>query len=192
MMIITSVIKKFLRRFVDDRRGASAIEFAIIAPIMILIFFGTAELSQGISADRKVTLAARTMSDLVARTDKVDSNELKNIFTAASYIMRPFPSTDFKATITAITIDSTGAATVAWRVNLTLSGSTAAITNSSDKTVGALPAALKVSNTPLIKSEVSYPYKPGSAYFIKTLSLAETFYARPRMDNKIVKCETCT
>ena len=45
---------RFARRFLGDRRGVSAIEFAFIAPVMILMYFGVAELTQGMMAERRM------------------------------------------------------------------------------------------------------------------------------------------
>ena len=51
--------KHFALRLVDDRRGVAAIEFAMIVPIMLVMFFGTVEFSSGVAVDRKVSLVAR-------------------------------------------------------------------------------------------------------------------------------------
>lgn len=187
-----SLFQGILACVARDNKGGAAIEFAIIAPVMLLIFFGTAELSQGISADRKVTLAARTISDLVARTDKIDANGLRNIFTAATYILRPFQPTNFKATITAIDVDSKGVATVSWKMNMTWSGGAASAEVSKDKTIGTIPDDIKVPGRSLIKSDVSYPYETSSQFFLKKLSLTDTFFARPRRDSGKVDCSNCS
>ena len=50
-----------------DRRGIAATEFAIIAPMMLIMFFGVIEFSSGIAVDRKVTFVARTETDLVSQ-----------------------------------------------------------------------------------------------------------------------------
>ena len=55
-----------LSDFATDRRGVSAVEFALLLPLMLTLYLGGVELSQGISIDRKVTLTARTPDDLLA------------------------------------------------------------------------------------------------------------------------------
>ena len=55
-----------LCRFMGDRRGVSAVEFALIAPIMVAMYLGAAELTQVLTLDRKVTSAANAVADLVA------------------------------------------------------------------------------------------------------------------------------
>ena len=66
MKTMTSRTSQFLRRFGRDRRGASAIEFALIAPLMLGLYIGCVEISDGVAADRKVTLTAGALANLTA------------------------------------------------------------------------------------------------------------------------------
>src|SRR4030088_2476740 len=83
-----------------DQAGIAATEFAVIVPIMLVMFFGTVEFSSGVAVDRKVTLIARTLSDLTSQSPPtapnsplvpapnspsaaVDDNSLLNIFNAS-------------------------------------------------------------------------------------------------------------
>jgi Flp pilus assembly protein TadG len=50
-----------------DRSGIAATEFAVIVPIMLVMFFGVVEFSSAVAVDRKVTLVSRTLSDLTAQ-----------------------------------------------------------------------------------------------------------------------------
>ena len=59
-----------------DRSGIAATEFAVIVPIMLVMFFGTVEFSSGVAVDRKVTLMARTLSDLTSQSTAVDDTDL--------------------------------------------------------------------------------------------------------------------
>ena len=78
--------------FVRDRRANVAIEFAFIVPLMLTMFFGMVEFSSGIAVNRKVTLAARNMSDLVSQSSTVTDTDLANFTTTAKAIMTPFGS----------------------------------------------------------------------------------------------------
>ena len=42
--------------------------FAFIVPLMLVMFFGTVEFSSAVAVDRKVTLIARTLSDLTSQS----------------------------------------------------------------------------------------------------------------------------
>jgi len=57
-------IAKPVRRLARDERGVSAVEFAMLLPLMLTLYLGAVEISQGIAADRKVTLVSRTVADL--------------------------------------------------------------------------------------------------------------------------------
>jgi Flp pilus assembly protein TadG len=46
----------------DDCSGIAATEFAVIVPIMLVMFFGTVEISSGVSVDRKIKLVARALA----------------------------------------------------------------------------------------------------------------------------------
>ena len=58
MKAVTLRLITLLRSFKRDRDGASAIEFAILAPLLITLYLGCVEITDGIAADRKVTLTA--------------------------------------------------------------------------------------------------------------------------------------
>lgn len=169
-----------LVRMTRDRRGAAAVEFAVIAPVMLTIFFGTAEVSTGVAIDRKVVLTARALSDLVAQSMIVNDTDMTNIFSAASAVMSPYStSTELHIKVSAINIDSKGVATVGW----------SKASNSTARGVGStvtIPSALAMPSSQLIWSEISYDYKPAVGYFITgTMSLSDQFFARPRQSTTV-------
>ena len=170
-----------LGQFRRDQGGVSAVEFAMLLPLMLALYLGTAEISQGISADRKVTLTTRTVADLVSQVASINNADMTNSLNAASTVMAPFGSSNLKVTVTSVTIDGTGKATVAW--SDTFQG-TAHATGS---TV-TLPAALNVANTSLIWSEVQYAYKPTIGYIVSgTLTLKDQIYMRPRLSDTVTR-----
>ena len=69
----------------------AAIEFAMIVPIMAVMFIGAVELSQAITVDRRVTQIASSTADLVAqRRDTISQTEITDIMRVGSYIMAPY------------------------------------------------------------------------------------------------------
>ena len=48
-----------LSSLAGDQRGVSAVEFALLLPLMLALYLGVVEVSQGIGADRKVIDAVR-------------------------------------------------------------------------------------------------------------------------------------
>src|SRR5471030_1417765 len=175
-----------------DCSGIAATEFALIVPLMLVMFFGTVEFSSGVAVDRKVTLIARTLSDLTSQAlANVDDNYLQNVFTANIAIMSPYPSTPTKAQISEIYVDSTGVAKVTWSRAATITtGATQATLATSSRNPGdpiTIPSTLLVNQTYLILSEVSYLYTPTIGYVMAKagVTLSDAAYTRPRQSTCI-------
>ncbi|HVV40356.1 MAG TPA: TadE/TadG family type IV pilus assembly protein [Nitrobacter sp.] len=168
-----------------DARGLAATEFAMIVPLMLLLFFGTTEISTGVAIDRKVTLVAHTLSDLTSRSLCVEytgCDTLTNFFAASYGIMWPYSSTPVNATISELYIDpKTSLARVQWS-----QGSAPRSTGSTMTIPSGLIATDSsgnvLSNQYLIFSEVSYLYKPAIGYVVAPagITLKDTSYTRPR------------
>jgi len=158
-----------------NNSGLAAIEFAMIIPLMAVLFVGTNEFAAGVAVDRKVTLMARTLSDLTSQNTSVDDDKLTNFFNASKAIMTPYSPTPVLGTITELFINpSTLKARVQWS-----KGAEAHAVGD----IIEIPEALKVGDTYLIYSEVKYKFKPSVAWFIsKTdgITLTDFSYTRPR------------
>lgn len=176
-----------VREFVADRRALAATEFAVIVPVMLVMFFGTVEFSTAVAIDRKVTLIARTLSDLTSQSIKLADSDMQDTFTASISIVQPYDATLVKGTISQIYIDTDSIATVQWSKSGTIaSGATQATLGTSarkagDKVTSIIPAALLIPSTYLILGEASYTYSPTIGYVLKSsLPLSDVSYTRPR------------
>ena len=107
-------IPRVLSRLARDRRGSSAVEFAIIAPLMLGLYIGCVEISDGVAADRKVTLTAGALANLASQVQTIDATGMTNIMNAATAIISPYSAGNLTTTVTCIKIDATKNATVAW------------------------------------------------------------------------------
>lgn len=174
-----------LVRFWRDRRGVSALEFALVAPVLILLYLGLAELSQGMSAKRRVTHAASVLGDLTAQTDKVTMAELDDILNGASTVILPFSATGLKLRITSVTADANGVPKADW--SRPKGGMTAYGTGQQVP----LPAGLLSAGESLVVSEASYTYSsPVASVLPKPLTFNEKFYLRSRKGSKVA-CSDC-
>jgi Flp pilus assembly protein TadG len=172
----------------DDISGIAATEFAVILPLMLVMFFGTVEVSSAIAVNRKVTLVARTLSDLTSQSDVVTDSDLRNFFAASYGILTPYSAVPIQSTITQIYVNNSNVAKVQWSKSATVSivanKATATLTTS-PRTQGqviTLPAALATADTYLIMSESSYLYTPSVGYVLGQagVTLADKSYTRPR------------
>ena len=93
----------------------AAVEFALILPIMLLVYIGMVEASALISMDRKIQTISGAVGDLVAREDgEITTAMLADYVKVASGIMTPYPVAPLEQIITQVVVDADGIATVDW------------------------------------------------------------------------------
>ena len=131
----------------SDRRGVSAVEFAMLLPLMVTLYLGSVEISQGVGIDRKVTLTSRTVGRPgLAGVEHHQRRHDQYPQCGVRRWSRPTTLTKLKVTVSEVTIDANGNAKVVWSDTL----------NGTKRSVGStvtLPTALTVANTSLIWSE---------------------------------------
>jgi Flp pilus assembly protein TadG len=179
----------WISRFARDRRGVSAVEFAFIAPMMIGLYLGCAEISDGVAADRKVSLTAGALANLTTQVTTITTADMTNILDASSAIISPYDSSKLTMTVSCLKMDATGVAKVQWSAtrNGTARGAGSVYTFSSST------AALDVKNSWLILSEVTYAYKPTVGYTITgTLTLSDQMFMSPRISAPTYNGVACT
>jgi Flp pilus assembly protein TadG len=177
--MVTGRTRSGLHRLAADQRGLSAVEFALILPVMLGLFFASVELGDALTIDRKVNIVTSTLADLVAQTKEITDTDMANIFNAATSIMTPYPTTSLKLKVTGVNIDASSNVTVAW----SYAQNDTALAKGS--TV-SLPSALVQASTFLVMSEVHYPYTPSVGYVMTgTYDLTNKFYLSPRVSTKV-------
>jgi Flp pilus assembly protein TadG len=104
-----------LSQFRRDHHGVAAVEFALVLPVMLVLYIGAMETSMVITMDRKVQSVAGAVGDLVARTEgNISADQLRDYFQASSGIMTPYATTDLKQLVTLIEILPSGKTNVVW------------------------------------------------------------------------------
>lgn len=162
-----------LRRFGRNKDGVSAVEFALILPVMALLYFGSIEVSFMMSVDRKVTQTASSLGDLVARGTTISNTELTDIFAASSALFEPYDGSKALMRVTSIKMKN-GKSEVVWSraQNMTPYGNGASVT---------VPDGLLSNGGSIVMAEVSYTYSSVLGYFLPDAqNLNEVFYLRPR------------
>jgi Flp pilus assembly protein TadG len=182
-MVTTSFrMPQVFRRLARDRRGVSAVEFALLAPMMIGLYLGCVEVSDGVSADRKVTLIASALANLTAQVSTISSADMTNILDASTAIVSPYSAANLKMTVSCLNIDADRNVTVRWT----------AMRNGGVDGGVTVPPALAVANSQLIFARVSYDYTPAVGYTITgTLTLSDRMYMMPRVDAPVYNGTAC-
>jgi hypothetical protein len=100
-------------RLVED--AVAAVEFALVVPIMLVLYIGSVEVSLLIAMDRKVQSVAGALGDLVARSDReIREDDLADYFLAAAGIMTPHPTLPLHQTVTQVEVHPDDTTTVVW------------------------------------------------------------------------------
>jgi Flp pilus assembly protein TadG len=190
--VMNATAFRALRNLGRDRRGASAIEFALLAPLMIGLYIGCVEISEGIAADRKVTLTAGAVANLTAQVTTITPADMSNILAASTAIMQPYTGTT-SVKVSCLKIDGTGTAKVSWGVAST------GVTPRAKDDVVTIPINLAVPNSSLVFSEVSYQYvpvtgfSPGFSHISSTgITLSDQMYMSPRITPPVYDGNACS
>ena len=157
-----------------DRRGVSAVEFALLAPFMIALYLGSVQLTLGLTADRKVSQVANSVADLVTQDDFVTDSDLVDIYAAADAILNPFDPEPLALRITSVRMDADGEVFVDWSEG---DGMTPHNTDS----LPDLPEGLMAPMNSIIMVEATYRFSTNLGELTKTpITLSDTAYLRPR------------
>lgn len=170
-----------LKRLAKDKRGVSAVEFALVAPVMILLYFGLAELTMAMMAERRASHTASAIADLVAQTPQINQTEMDAIFMIGDAILKPFPTTTLKMRVTSVKADANNIPKVTWSKSKNLSPLTAG------STVTSFPANLLAANESLVMAESSYTFtSPLKKVMPNGITFSQKFYLKPRKSAEVV------
>jgi len=173
-----------LKRFRTDERGVAAIEFALLFPIMLLLYFGVAELTVGMMANGRAAHVASVVGDLVTQMPAVKQDDMKDVFLVAGAIMKPFPTDSLKMKVTSIKADSSGVPKLIWSCE---KGVTSCSKFSGTGTASGFPAGLLANNESMIQTEVEYTYtSPTRLTMPLPLTFKSKYYIKPRRSDEIV------
>lgn len=169
-------------RFLRDTGAIGAVEFALIFPVMMTIYFGVAEMTNALIVQRRVTLIAQTAADLVAQAASVTNSDMTDIMSASTAIMQPFSTGPIKIKISSVVADSTNKTKVAW----------SDAKNTTARTVGSnvtVPAGLTSAGTSVIYAEVSYAYvSPVIGQVLASgIAMGDQAYLKPRRSVSVAR-----
>lgn len=177
-------LARLLRRFGAEERAVAAVEFALILPFLLLLYFGSMEAAALFSADKRVNSVAATLGDLVAQWDmgdgKLPQATWNDYLAASSLIITPYPSTGLKVVVTLVQVKNDGSTRILW------SEANAAGT---PRTVNAAYPGLDASTMMnsvarggcIVVAEASYSYVPMlGKVFEQALTLSHSNFFLPR------------
>ena len=172
---------RFLLRMAADRKGAAAVEFALIFPILFVLNIGAAEALQVYQVQRNVAHMAAVMADITAQSRSVTDAEGQDILSASIAIIHPFPKGSLQQRVTSLSANAAGTVSRDWSAKKDYSGTTAA----------SVPSGYLGANESVIVTDVVYDYRPTFGFFLpENIRFTRHAYARPRLTQKVEKVES--
>ncbi|MGR4862714.1 TadE/TadG family type IV pilus assembly protein [Caulobacter sp. LARHSG274] len=176
---------KRLSQFWRDRRGVSAVEFALLAPVLVLFYCGMAELTQAMMAQRRLNHLASSVGDVVARTPELTDARLDDVFHVGDTLMSPFSTTKLGICLASIVSDATGKDTVDWSQKYPAG---AAVDCPAKGAVVSIDAGVLPASQSVVMSKASYGYvSPLKFVMPAEIVFNRTLYLRPRLSDKITR-----
>lgn len=171
-----------VRRFACDRRGLAALEFALIAPMMIMVLFGSVELTELLATNRRAENTAASVADVISRDTVIDNDEIGDLWTAASALMYPNSASPLQIRISSVQVQTATQAKVLWSDGHN---------GYSPRGAGSampLPAGMMIPGTSVIVAETSYHYSPPIGVFLDVaFDLKHIEYRRPRVADPVTR-----
>jgi Flp pilus assembly protein TadG len=174
-------IIKVWRGLRGDSRGVAAVEFALVVPVVIVVYALGFELAQASTVYRKLTDTTVQLANVTSQYTAVDDTDVSNIFGASTQIMVPYSTTPLTTVLTEVVTDHANNATVCWSV-APPSTVPALVTGSSV----TMPAGMASPKSFYILVQTTYAYTPtlGGA-FMSGLPMANQVFMIPRQSTQI-------
>jgi len=205
--------QKSLVAFRENDEGVASIEFAIIAPFMLIMYFGLAQVASAIAVDRRISHGANVAGDMVTQAPEATAEDIEEILSATIRVMNV-------PTVAVSSGDETNRVSTAFRISMDIesfildsSGNpeshgrillnpTTALADSYD--ASTLDERLLSENSGVVVTRVSYIYSPivkpdatsefkrnkdKGEYKVKKfqgdITLTETFLLKPRRSDVV-------
>jgi Flp pilus assembly protein TadG len=192
------MLKPRLKALAADQRGVAAVEFALLAPLMVMVYFGLSELTEGLMANRKTGHVASAIGDLTAQASSTTPTQLGDIFNVGASLMLPFPTSGgvLKQRVTSVTVDVNNVPRVDWSQ---ATGGYAALAKGSAVVLPFAPKALPTDpdkpfiavGQSVVMAEAHYAFtSPVARYLPATSDMQGLVYLMPRSGVAVV-CPTC-
>jgi Flp pilus assembly protein TadG len=196
-------LRKFIsivHRFRDEDRAVAAVEFTLIVPFLIFLYFGSMEAAALFTVDKRVSSISSTIGDLVAQWDPGDGDlttgtggKLTDYMNAATGILAPYPTSGLQIVITLVQVKNDGSTKILWsRAN---SGGVAKTAGNPYTGLGSTTEMNKVSKGGcIVAAEVQYSYLAVLGQVFDTpMNFKHTNYFLPRFGSSSpIKLDTTT
>ncbi|MBD8665073.1 MULTISPECIES: TadE/TadG family type IV pilus assembly protein [unclassified Rhizobium] len=178
------------RALILDTKGAGAVEFALIVPLLIFLYITAFELTIALSVSKRTASSASTIADITTQQASVTPTWLATMKDVTGSIFAPYAPQNLSLKITGVQLDANSNPTVAWSWDQS---------NGKPYAVGStvnVPSDMRTASTFLVRTELSVTHKllmimPGLLPpQLQTITLSRQYYYRQRVGTSI-DCNGC-
>ena len=102
-----------LRSAFHDERGVSAVEFALIVPVILILLIGMVYINEALTVHRKLRQVTFAAADLIAQQDEVTEADVTLTMAGAASLLSPYDTSSLKLVLTLIDVED-GNQSVVW------------------------------------------------------------------------------
>lgn len=173
-----------LRRLTGDVRGTALVEFAMVLPALIVLFFGGYQLTDALACKRRVTIMTRAIGDVTSQYRKMTQDDMKSVMDASAQIMSPYSVAPVKIRVTQITINATGLGfSIDWSEAM---GGLQEYPTGNYPMLAQIPVGFRQPGMTFIATETSYKYDSAMTKYFSAIDFSDQIWLLPRQSPKIV------
>jgi len=179
-----------LSNFAACRNGMAATEFALVLPVMTLLFFGMLEASELLTVKRRVANAANSLVDLVSQEPAIKIADVNDAIAGSRQLLEPTVLSAFSARIVSLVKgpNPDDPVTVHWSVD-----SEGGVPYAAGQVYDKLGDNLSVRNeASVILVEMDYEYASGlvGRVFSNPFDFTQAAVRWPRKSSRVQLCQT--
>lgn len=168
----------------SDQHGVAMIEFALVLPLLLLLYLSSVELTNALACQRKLSATSRFVADTVSQSVVIEAAQLNDIINTAQVIMAPYSLDGFALKVSALQTGLNGSTTIVWSRALHTS-------SAARDTTTNLPVNLAERGRFLIRVETFYDFPKISPLSLPVpIHLHDELFMAPRQSRTIL-CEDC-
>lgn len=108
-------VTQLATKFRSSAHGLAMIEFALVLPVLLLLFGGVIEMTRYVLAHQKVDKAANSLADFLGQQNSPGDFPLATLDAAFDKLVAPFDTAQSGFIVTGITLNNQSVPTITWQ-----------------------------------------------------------------------------